>query len=108
MTRYIDADAIEKVLEEKHFKRPLDSDRWLIADIKKSIMDLPTIDAVPVKRGKWIIRDNPGTGWYRVTCSECGEDVTATAPCIGFFPNAKVNWNYCPECGADMRGNETS
>lgn len=54
------------------------------------------------RTGKWIIRDNPGTGWYRVTCSECGEDVTSTAPCIGFFPNAKVTWNYCPECGARM------
>lgn len=64
----------------------------------------PTIDAEPVRHGKWIIRDNPDTGWYRVTCSECGEDVTANAPCIGFFPNAKVIWNYCPECGADMRG----
>ena len=63
-------------------------------------------NTVPVKRGKWIIRDNPGTGWYRVTCSECGEDVTATAPCIGFYPNARVTWNYCPECGADMRGEE--
>lgn len=55
------------------------------------------------ERGKWIIKDNPGTGWYRVTCSECGEDVTSTAPCIGFYPNAKVIWNYCPDCGADMR-----
>lgn len=56
------------------------------------------------KNGKWIIKDNPGTGWYRVTCSECGEDVTSTAPCIGFYPNAKVTWDYCPNCGADMRG----
>lgn len=59
-------------------------------------------DAVPVRHGRWIIRDNPGTGWYRITCSECGEDVTSTAPCIGFFPNAKVIWNYCPDCGAKM------
>ncbi len=59
-------------------------------------------DAVPVIHGRWIIRDNPGTEWYRVTCSECGEDVTATAPCIGFFPNAKVIWDYCPFCGAKM------
>lgn len=56
------------------------------------------------KNGRWIIKDNPGTGWYRVTCSECGEDVTSTAPCIGFYPNAKVTWDYCPNCGADMRG----
>lgn len=54
------------------------------------------------KKGKWIIRDNPGTGWYRVTCSECGEDVTSTIPMIGFFPNAKPLWDYCPYCGAKM------
>lgn len=50
MKRLMDADAIEKVLEEKHFKRVLDSDRWLIADIKKSIMDLPAVDAVPKEK----------------------------------------------------------
>ena len=58
------------------------------------------------KKGTWIIKDNPGTGWYRVTCSECGEDVTSTAPYIGFYPNAKVTWDYCPNCGADMRKDE--
>lgn len=52
MTRLIDADAVEKVLKEKHFRRVLDSDRWLIADIRKSIMDLPTIDAEPIIRCK--------------------------------------------------------
>lgn len=56
------------------------------------------------KKGKWIIKDNPGTGWYRVTCSECGEDVTSQIPMIGFFPNAKALWDYCPNCGTDMRG----
>ena len=61
-------------------------------------------DAQPErKRGTWIIKDNPGTGWYRVTCSECGEDVASIAPCIGFYPNAKVTWDYCPNCGAEMR-----
>jgi len=64
--------------------------------------DEPIVDAIPVRHGKWIIRDNPGTGWYRVTCSECSEDVTSTAPCIGFLPNAKVIWDYCPYCGARM------
>lgn len=66
----------------------------------RRINSQPTVDAVPVRHGKWIIRDNPGTGWYRITCSECGEDVTSEAPCIGFFPNAKVMWDYCPYCGA--------
>lgn len=73
--------------------------------IRDGIIQLPS--AQPQRKtGRWIIKDNPGTGWYRVTCSECGEDVTSTAPCIGFYPNAKVTWDYCPKCGAKM-DNET-
>ena len=97
MTRYIDADAYEHAVQGN----PYVSDS-MKTYVRCSIQSQPTIDAVPVKRGKWIIRDNPGTGWYRVTCSECGEDVTATAPCISFYHNARVTWNYCPECGARM------
>ena len=52
MTRLIDADAVEKVLTDLYIKRPLDSDRWVIEDIKESIIDLPTVDAVPVIRCK--------------------------------------------------------
>lgn len=58
------------------------------------------------KKGEWIIKDNFETGWYRVTCSECGEDVTSVIPMIGFLPNAKALWDFCPECGADMRGEQ--
>lgn len=68
--------------------------------------ELPTVDAAPVRHGQWIIKDNPGTGWYRVTCSECGEDVTSTIPMIGFFPNCKAIWDYCPYCGARMDGKD--
>lgn len=75
-------------------------------DIATHCVDMmPRVNAVLVRHGMWIIRDNPVTGWYRVTCSECGEDVTSTAPCIGFFPNATVTWNYCPNCGSRMDGN---
>lgn len=67
---------------------------------------IPAADVVERKTGKWIIKDNPGTGWYRVTCSACGEDVTSTAPVIGFFPDAEVIWNYCPECGSYNGGDD--
>ncbi len=69
----------------------------IVESAVKRIMDIKDD-----RHGRWIIRDNPGTGWYRITCSECGEDVTSTAPCIGFFPDVKVIWNYCPDCGALM------
>ena len=96
MTRYIDADALIW-----HFGEVDDNDtkRWDFFVTADEMREMSTVDAVPVRHGKWIIRDNPGTGWYRVTCSECGEDVTSTAPCVGFFPNAKVTWDYCPYCG---------
>lgn len=50
---------------------------WLEDDERRTLFDQivdaqPTVDAEPVRYGKWIIRENPGTGWYRVTCSECG------------------------------------
>jgi rRNA maturation protein Nop10 len=104
MTRLIDADALKeyfKTIRKYHVGK---YSEWYLADV---LEQQPTVDAVPVRHGKWIIRDNPGTGWYRVTCSECGEDVTSTAPCIGFFPNAKVTWDYCPSCGARMDADET-
>ena len=78
----------------------------LFVDIGQVLNDLPSAEAEPVKHGRWIIKDNPGTGWYRVTCSECGEDVTSVVPVIGFFPNAKVVWDYCPYCGAKMDAEE--
>lgn len=64
------------------------------------VESVPTVD--PIKHGHWIIRDIPGTYFYKITCSECSEDVTSSAPCIGFLPNAKVLWDYCPYCGAKM------
>ena len=63
-----------------------------------------TLEESKPKTGRWIIKDNPGMGWYRVTCSECWEDVTSAVPIIGFLPNAKVIWDYCPYCGAKMEG----
>jgi Zn finger protein HypA/HybF involved in hydrogenase expression len=57
------------------------------------------IEAAPdmVKRGRWIERyhKNPLGDYIRLHCSECGEDK----------PNA-FHANYCPNCGADMRGVE--
>lgn len=95
--------------------RLIDADELIVIEYggikfvpKDFIDEAPTVDAVPVRHGKWIVEDNPGTGWYMVTCSECGENVTSTAPCIGFPPDAKVTWDYCPYCGAKMEAsNET-
>lgn len=55
----------------------------------------PTVDAVPVRHGKWIYGNE--FHWYTASCNQCGykryTDIKAT------------NWNgwkYCPNCGARM------
>ena len=57
-------------------------------DIIKALESIPAADVRPVKRGKWV--DEPIKG-VKYHCSVCQ----------GRF---KYTWHYCPNCGADMRG----
>ena len=54
--------------------------------------NLPSVQ--PVRHGKWTDRNEAmfAPFWERYKCSECGE--------------RSENSNYCPNCGADMRGEE--
>lgn len=94
ISRQAALDALCDNCETFHVMRP-----HYPCKIYTTIEKLPQVEGESVRHGRWIIKDNPGTGWYRVTCSECGEDVTSVAPVIGFFPNAKVIWDFCPYCG---------
>lgn len=47
----------------------------------------PTIDAEPVRHGKWIAHGDCGV----TECSCCGWNIEE---CVG--------WNYCPNCGCRM------
>ena len=50
------------------------------------------------KKGKWIYHSEIGWGdtWL---CDQCGEKTTSTVM-------GKPRANYCPMCGADMRGEQ--
>ena len=81
--------------------------RWSIADKKKEdliravmadvvtpiVVSQPTVDAVPVRRGRWRYYEG------MLTCSECGmefyDDIMEY--CGDHVPK------FCPECGANMR-----
>lgn len=52
--------------------------------------EIPAADVREVKRGKWILKDDG-----RAHCSMC--DMSG---------NSYI-WNYCPNCGADMREEQT-
>lgn len=67
-----------------------------IRDIKALISVMPTVDAAPVKHGRWIEKEG-FDGDYYYTCSICQCDWTT----IDGTPTEN-NMRYCPECGAKM------
>lgn len=87
--RRIDADALMKAVE-KDFEGVCVYDvppSEAVSDFERIVDSIPTIDAEPVRHGRWI----PET--YSISkCSACGQH---------HFAHAE-SWNYCPNCGAKM------
>jgi hypothetical protein len=97
MARPIDADAL-KALYEKALR--FDPHEYIppsevIADIEAA----PTIEAKPVVHGEWEITEDD---WHSLTlakCSLCHEEW-----CFETFEEETLHhYNFCPNCGADMR-----
>lgn len=98
--RLIDADALTDELIKGI---EADTDKSIQTSFTKSVCMIlckaidqqPTIDAEPVRHGKWLY-DNQ-FHWYRACCFECGycrvTDVEA---------DRWNEWKYCPNCGARM------
>lgn len=87
MSRYIDAD---KLIEDVRRKRGLHE---IIKGVIYSFLhDAPTADVVESKRGEWKVDE---THDYEPYCSLCGHE-----------PIAGEKYNYCPDCGAEMRGDK--
>lgn len=56
------------------------------------------------KKGEWLYYDCEDDKYDNIRCSECKKEFTVDADrwCdIGFIAG---DFNYCPNCGADMRG----
>ena len=79
--RLIDADVLETHTYWECFENPDDDYEYVL---KTDIDNAPTIEAEPVKHGRW-----EGDG----QCSVCKD-----------YPLARYmrNPNYCPNCGAKM------
>ena len=69
------------------------SDKWDKAELYMAIQAAPEVEAEPVHRGKWCLL-NMGF----VVCDYC-YDSFVDAETLN-----KGKWNFCPVCGADMRG----
>lgn len=70
--------------------------------LKSCIDDVPAADVRPVVRGEWI--GHPECLKYmnayaddHIVCSACEE-------CFSILDNDCERFNFCPNCGADLRG----
>ena len=61
-------------------------------EFKSEVRDAPTVEAKEVVHGKWIYNE-----YYTWECGNCGFH-----PFKGFIPK-EPGFNYCPNCGCDMR-----
>ena len=68
--------------------------------IGKLINDAPTADVKPVVRGEWI--EYPRAHYFK--CNKCKYTVPYRKAMI--LTNGEREYNFCPHCGADMRGEQ--
>lgn len=106
MSRYIDADAFLTEESEAFMAAQLkvkDEATRIVNEVvhkkvQMLIADAPTVDAVPVVRGKWIKSDFLYIGANQYRCSECWKDEWW----LHHF--SLGDSNYCPHCGTNMDG----
>ena len=98
MTRLIDADALAKFIDYGHLNNPNEK-LYSENDIREMIDMMPTMDAVPVRHGKWIKvdKDNMFFAPHILKCSLCGNILDRHGVNAG-----RGDANYCPNCGARM------
>lgn len=60
--------------------------------------ELFNLENIELKRGRWIDNEDE----LPKTCSNCG--MVCTSITLNTDMQTTANWNYCPECGSDMRG----
>ena len=99
MGDYIEREVIQKRLNRIVEVNNLRTDRaWFTPyGVKALIEEIPAADVRPVVRGRWRFEECDGEtcvdGWV---CSACG---------CGFHTHVPYfeDFNFCPNCGADMR-----
>ena len=90
MARYIDAEDFLDLF----YVASIGQDKEFIKTVEMVIADTPTADVVEVKHGEWVYDH-----WCEFKCSICGHYSNT---------NPRGQENFCPNCGADMRGVATN
>lgn len=101
--RLIDADALIRTFCKQACQCTRSECKYTLEhDGRDACYDVLFVDAAPTitpeaVKGEWERYSLTALGtnneWYRLRCSQCG-----------LMPIGDIrNWNFCPNCGADMR-----
>ena len=96
--RMINADALKEALCENCMFNTKDL-CGANCDAQQMIENAPTIEAEPVRHGRWVYADKIG-GMMHYSCTSCKSD---GKECIA--DENEITWfKFCPKCGARMNG----
>lgn len=100
--RLKDGDALREAMYHEAFEtdsdmQKWDSGCWIRYKMFENVLEAaPTIEADPVKRGRWIRKPDPYGFFADIpVCSECG--------CT---TKMRETYRFCPNCGARMEAEE--
>lgn len=100
--RYVDADVLMEHLKRKEAepatRNYTEGFNDALMRCRSMVHSAPTVDAEPVKHGRWFLERDPNGNPYCFHCSCCDSDYHH----IGVTSATK----YCPNCGAKMDGKE--
>lgn len=68
---------------------------YWVDDMQGNVIGAPAADVAPVVHGRWIEQEKYTFG-VMYDCSICGNRILDTGH----------SWNYCPNCGARMDGDD--
>lgn len=93
--RPIDADALIEILAEMQGRCATKAALVQNSKIWQQVKAMPTVDAQPVRHGRWVYATTAESVDYEYSCSNCG---------YSNFADVIQAWDYCPHCGAKMEG----
>lgn len=96
--RLIDADGLKEMICNNVYPvqdafNTQDYGMFWTGGIEKAIDESPTIDAEPVRHGKWEVHE--AFGYMDMTCSVCGW-------LYEYNFGLEREYKFCPHCGARM------
>ena len=108
MSDYIDRQEVIKKLNEldSRLMRGHYADECAGVTMANAIVQsVPAADVVPVVHGRWL---NFYNDFSCAECDRCGTtfEVTDSESNEGLWNAFKLSYNYCPNCGAKMDGED--